>query len=45
MGPDAVVAGGAVVGRDVPAGMMAMGNPARVVAQAATPESKGQRDE
>jgi hypothetical protein len=34
IGPDAVVAGGAVVGRDVPAGMMAIGNPARILPQA-----------
>ncbi len=36
IGPEAVVAGGAVVGRDVPAGMLAVGNPARVFPQAAT---------
>jgi acetyltransferase-like isoleucine patch superfamily enzyme len=34
IGPDAVVAGGAVVGRDVPAGMLAVGNPARIVSPA-----------
>lgn len=36
IGPEAIVAGGAVVGRDVPTGMTAIGNPARLVPQAAS---------
>lgn len=37
VGAHAVVAGGAVVGRDVPAGMLAIGNPARVLPLHPTP--------
>jgi maltose O-acetyltransferase len=37
VGPDAVVAAGAVVTRDVPAGAQVMGVPARVVAGARGP--------
>jgi carbonic anhydrase/acetyltransferase-like protein (isoleucine patch superfamily) len=37
IGENAVVSGAAAVGRDVPAGMMAVGNPARVFPQGASP--------
>ncbi len=37
IGADAVVAGGAVVGRDVPSGMLAVGNPARLLRPKASP--------
>jgi carbonic anhydrase/acetyltransferase-like protein (isoleucine patch superfamily) len=36
IGENAVVGGGAAVGRDVPAGMMAIGNPARIFPQSAS---------
>lgn len=41
IGENAVVGGGAVVGRDVPPGTMAIGNPARIFPQGASPDGRG----
>jgi acetyltransferase-like isoleucine patch superfamily enzyme len=45
IGENAVVGGGAAVGRDVPAGMMAIGNPARIFPQGTSQNERGLNDE
>jgi len=45
IGENAVVAGGAVVGRDVPASMMAVGNPARIFPQTASQTDNHQHND